>query len=487
MKLDPSRNRVAILLALVFATTTPLGLTDVQARAPVPRDVQRKLDRWLEHRSLADLNVGVAVADLKTGELIASHQPREVLNPASGAKLITTAAALKLLGPNHSWSTEFSLRGDSLIVTGGGDPKLLPEELGPIMDGVSKELKALNVSRVSAIRFDLSRYDAHQLPPAYAQKLTDAGYRPAIGAAGSSYGAIRVDVRPTRVSFPVQVSVTPATRLEIINDAVTTRGKKSSITITGDPAPGGWLRLRIQGELGVEHPADWVRRRVPDPNRLTAELIRDALTKRGFADESTPIVFDRGARDSKGSKGARVLHTHPSDDLEKTIDDINTWSNNYMAEILFKELGRGAGRPASWERAAPRITKTLNELGVDPSEVRVVNGSGLYRGTLISTGAMVQLLIAVAQDTKLAEPFRSSLARPGRAGTLSGRLRGPGPRDRVWAKTGTLDEVVSLSGYVRTSGDRDLAFAVFINDANASRTTALRAAIDRLIVTLTRL
>ena len=91
------------------------------------------------------------------------------------------------------------------------------------------------------------------------------------------------------------------------------------------------------------------------------------------------------------------------------------------------------------------------------------------------------------EDAKLAEPFRASLARPGRAGTLSGRLRGPGPRDRVWAKTGTLDEVVSLSGYIRTSGERDLAFAVFINEANASRTTALRAAIDRLIVTLTRL
>ena len=487
MKLERTPKLGALVFALVFATTTLYDANRARARAPVSRDVQRKLDRWLEHRALSGLRVGVAVADLKSGELIASHRAHEVLNPASGAKLVTTAAALKLLGPTHAWFTSFGLSGSSLQITGGGDPKLLPEEIGPIIDKVAKKLKAQQIGQVDAIRMDLSRYDSHQLPPAYAQKGTDAGYRPAIGAAGTSYGAIRVDVRPTRVGYPVEVSLNPATSIEIINEGVTSRGKKSSLTIEATPITGGWVRLLVRGELGVEHSPDWVRRRIPDPNRLTAELVRDALTARGLADATTPMILHRAPPKNSQRKSPIELYRHPSDDLTKTVDDINTWSNNYMAEVVFKELGKAPGHAASWERAAPRITKTLADWGVSPAEMRVVNGSGLYRGTLISTNAMTQLLVAVDKSADLATPFRESLARPGRAGTLSGRLKSPAARDRVWAKTGTLDEVVSLAGYIHTSGDHGLAFAIFINDADASRTGALRSAIDRLVLTLSRL
>ena len=486
MKLDRTRNHCALVLALAVAITTLPQAHRAEARAPVARDVQRKLDRWLDHRSLDGVRVGVAIADLESGALVATHREHEVLNPASGAKLLTTAAALKLLGPHHAWFTSFDLVGASLLITGGGDPKLLPEEIAPIVDQIAKKLKAQNVTRIDAIRVDVSRYDAHQLPPAYAQKPSDAGYRPAIGAAGSSYGAIRVDVRPGRVDYPVDVSLKPRTSMEVVNEAVTTNGKASSITIHGEPLGGGWIRVVIRGRLGVEHPADWVRKRIPNPNRLTAELVRDALVTRGLAEPSTPLVFERQPK-KRDPSSLTPLHRHPSDDLTKTIDDINTWSNNYMAEVVFKELGRPEGRAASWERAAPRVTQALAEMGVNPAELRVVNGSGLYRGTLLSTGATAQLLVSMNKNPTLGPPFRASLARPGQAGTLSGRLRGPSARDRVWAKTGTLDEVVSLSGYVQTSGGHGLAFAVFINEANATRTAALRSAIDRLIVTLSRL
>ena len=91
------------------------------------------------------------------------------------------------------------------------------------------------------------------------------------------------------------------------------------------------------------------------------------------------------------------------------------------------------------------------------------------------------------RDEQLGPVFRASLARPGRAGTLSGRLKGLGTRDRVWSKTGTLDEVVSLSGYIETSGGHGLAFAIFVNDATPKRTAALRRAMDRLVSALARL
>ena len=155
MKLD----RMWILGASLFATVTLAGVEPALSRAPVSRDVQRKLDRWLESRALQGLSVGVAVADLDTGDLVASHRPEEVLNPASGAKLLTTAAALKRLGASHSWSTSFALQGSSLIVTGGGDPKLLPEEIAPLIEEVSKKLQGLKIKRLDAIRLDVSRYD----------------------------------------------------------------------------------------------------------------------------------------------------------------------------------------------------------------------------------------------------------------------------------------------------------------------------------------
>jgi D-alanyl-D-alanine carboxypeptidase/D-alanyl-D-alanine-endopeptidase (penicillin-binding protein 4) len=282
----------------------------------------------------------------------------------------------------------------------------------------------------------------------------------------------------------VKVSVAPNAGIEVLNEGVTSHGAESTIIITGEPTAGGLVRIVIRGKLGVDHPADWVRRRVPDPNRLTAELLRAALVSSGVAEPSTPLILGRSKR---SPKTRQTLVRHESDDLATTISDINTWSNNYMAEVLFKELGRAPGKPASWERAAPRVTKRLAELGVEASELRIVNGSGLYRGTLVSPRAMTQLLVAMARDVKMGPVFRNSLARPGRPGTLSTRLKGLSTRERVWAKSGTLDEVVSLSGYVETSGGHGLAFAIIINDATPQRTQALRAAIDRLVATLARL
>ena len=151
------------------------------------------------------------------------------------------------------------------------------------------------------------------------------------------------------------------------------------------------------------------------------------------------------------------------------------------------QVSAAAGQRLSWSSGAQVVTDALTDLGLKPECLRVVNGSGLYRGTHVSADSMTDLLVRMASHPKLGEVFRSSLGFAGGEGWLRRRLTGASTKGRVQAKTGTLDEVVSLSGFAPIDGGAQIAFSVLVNDATPARTRKLRRAIDALVTQIVQL
>lgn len=471
-----TRSALALLALLTLAAPA----------AARPSDVPALLKSLVDDPALRGIVVGAAVADVPSGRVLAEHDADHLLYPASGAKLLTVAAALKRLPPDMVWTTrvhgavhEGTVDGP-LVLVGGGDPKLMPADLAALADTIAtRGVRAVR----GGVVVDATRHDEACLPPAFDQKDTDAGYRASVGAAASNFGAVSVVVRGAKkAGRPVIVWTDPQTAAVVIeSSARTVSGHGEGVHVSVSALPDGRTLVRVTGNLGPRRTGFNERRRVADPDLLSGYLLSEALTRRGVKVHG-PVVVRRHATEPLPPELARDASATLSD----TVHDINTWSNNFMAETLFRELSRvdAPGAPATWSCARDAVTKALTELGLRPDQFAVVNGSGLYHATRVTPRGMVQLLLAMAADPKIAEIFRNSLAVSGSSGTLGSRLKGPTTRGRVHAKTGTLDEVVSLSGYLTTQSNRRLAFSILLNEGSPAQTAAMRAAIDRFITRL---
>lgn len=436
--------------------------------------------------AMKDLDLGVAVRCTADRALWGAHQADQKLSPASGAKLLSTAAVLDTFALEHTFAT--SLRGrrvgsviEDLTLVGGGDPATSAADLGRLAD----RLKELGVERVrGGVGLDLGRFGGPSTPPAYDRKKTDAAYRPEVPALGIAFGAVVITVRPAKkVGDAVRVTTNlAAPSIVIENRATTVAGKGSDkLEVAVAAGAGGLTRVLVSGTLGDKAPAIGLKKRVTDPARVAVEVFIQALNAR-------KIKVEGGVRDGAGAAPRAPLpelakvESRPVADL---VRETNTTSNNYMAETLFKQLGLDpATGSATWERAQAATTAALTRLGLEARAFEIVNGSGLYEGTKVSAAAMTTLLAIESRDEPKAKAFRDSLAVAGESGTLKNRLKSL--KGKVRAKTGTLDDALSLSGYVPSSRCL-LAFSVLVNGDIGERAPKVIGGIDAFVTTLAKL
>jgi len=482
------RSRRSVSLAVAVAIGLALVAGPAAARGP-GGPAQATIDRWARtQKVLKGATAGVSVRCTADGEVWGGHEADRLLYPASGAKLLTTAAALDLLPVDVSWRTtahgvvaDGRVSGD-LVIVGRGDPQLMPDDLKALAE-------RLHDAGVRTVDGDLvvasGCFAGPLLPPAYDMKSADAAYRPSVACAGSNYGAVQVVVRPgRRVGDRVTVRVDPGSdAVVVVNRAKTVGGKgDSGLTVVASDREDGRTTITVAGELGVKSKGATLRKRVADPALLTAEVLSRFLGDRGIT-VAGEVRVDAKARESDAPELARV----ESPSLVDALRDLNVWSNNAMAETVFHHLGAGeVGGPATWERAQRAVATALVARGIPATAFVIVNGSGLYEATRVSPDAMTRLLVSFGGNDAKSEAFRASLPVAGESGTLKWRLRAKATRGLVRAKTGTLDGVTSISGYVPAASGCLLAFSIIINDG-PDDTRGLRRAADKLILSLARL
>lgn len=448
-----------------------------QGGAPLPEPVTRVAAAL--GVPLDDISIWVQEIGSETPLL--RHHPDVPRTPASTMKLVTTFAALQGLTPAYQWRTEVYalgpvsdgvLAGD-LLLRGYGDPYLVAEEFWKLVGGIREQ----GLRRIEGdVVFDSSHYRLPDESPGAFDGRPDRVYNLIPHPLLVNFNAMRFEFEPAGT----EVRVT--TRPSLGNVVVENR-------LRVDPGVCGGFQRGIALNV-LEPPA---RERVMLEGAFPATCDRYALTRSVLQPESyawglfqkywhqlggevgghwrtgeLPPALRPAAAGNASGDGA-LLHVHRSRPLGELVRLVNKYSNNVMTRHL--ELTLGAERfeaPATPEKGRAATLELLRRHGIDTSGLIIDNPSGLSRAARISARQLAELL-QVAWDAPYMPEFVSSLALAGLDGTLRRRFQDGAETGRMHLKTGTLDHVSAIAGYVQTASNRRFVVVVLINSPQAHR------------------
>ena len=428
----------------------PLAL--VLAAAPAPPELPAELGGLVRAGPLGHSHSGIEVYSLEGGSVVYSSHAHDLLNPASNTKIFTSAAALSRLGPEYRWATEIFLDSPpdhgvvkgNLTLRGKGDPTLISERMWEI----AAELWHLGLRQVKGdLILDDSFFDAVYEGPGWDQEDTDRAYLAPISALASNWGSFAIYVSPgDRVGQKARVEIEPMSPYFKIDNQVVTGGRGvRRIKTSGVVARDGY-HVKVSGHIPLDSPTAAFWRKVGDPTRYTGETFKQILAQRGIKITGR---IRRGIR----SPSARLFYTAQSDGLDLVLKRLNKQSSNFVAEMLVKTLGAEIrGVPGTWPNGIDAIEDFLGqEVGIPRGSYVIRNGSGLNDVNRVSADQIVRVLAYMYARLTVAPEYLSSLPIAAKDGTIRFRMEDTPAAGRVRAKTGTLEDVSALSGYVESS------------------------------------
>ena len=432
------------------------------------------LSTWVKTHK-ADL--GFALRDLGSGRELAAEGATRSLNPASNQKLITAAVALSELGPDFKYHVGVLGKLDAgvaqrLVIRGNGDPTFSYEDLR----GFGERLVALGLSRVSGdILVDQSAFDDEYTPPAFDQQPNEwAAFRAPVSAVSLDRNSTTLHVFPTEPGQLARVEFEPPGYVSVQGEVRTEKGKKRDhVGLTLKPH-GLLLGAQVSGGLPEGPTVVHITRRIENPEIYAGVVLKRVLStlgvvvqgdvKRGGEDESVELV----GRDSAK--------------LSTLVQHLGKASDNFYAETVFKTLGAvKRGKPGTAESAALVELDWLKSRHLADEGMKITNGSGLYDANRVSARTLTRLLEAAYLDPAISRAFQDQLAVGGLDGTLRTRFFALRNRRSVHAKTGTLNKVTALSGYVfGPEQETGVAFSIMVTGTSAH--AAVRQRIDALVL-----
>ena len=409
--LDPS-NHATRRTPAAPTSSTPTPTVPLPPAVLAPATAGGTVDRAELRSRIAGVSVkkakgtySGAVIDVATGRTVFAHDPRTGLIPASTMKLLTTTAALSILGPEHTFTTSVvAPRPGRIILVGGGDPYLAKKttastfprraSIGDLARDTARSLKRHKITRVS-LGYDASLFTGPAFNPIWPSFYSD------------------------------QVSRTSALWVD--------EGRVNG----GSPGP-----------------------RVADPARNAADAFADALAKRGIR-----VTRTAAARAPKSAAKVASVDSMP---VERIVQQLLMVSDNDAAEVMLRQAAIGAGRSGSIKNGKAVVRRQLTKLGVWDAGTRINDGSGLARETRVSADTMAKVLRVAAQDKHPElRGVITGLPVAGVEGSLRVRFfddKTLAARGLVRAKTGTLRKVHTLAGMVRTRDGSVLVFAFLVNN-----------------------
>lgn len=416
-----------------------------------------------------ECTVSVHVRELGTDGEIVSIDADRAMRPASNLKLVTSAAALVLMGPDGRFETVFEstgrvsegvLTGD-LVAHAGGDPLYdrdaqgdVTRLLAPLVDG----LRLQGVRRITgALVLDEGTFLQPGPGPAWPGESQHWQEFCALsGGFNVNAGCLTAFVRATQPGRPADVDVRPHGHGLARRVDVQTGPAKSKLDVRvgvqGDA-------VRVGGSIPSSVPSWEGRFAAPDPVVLFGGAVLDALNRAGIQVDGG-VVRERRAVQADSRVLARLVTP-----LVDVLGPINTYSNNACADQLFLTMGRWQIGQGTREGGRAATARALEMLGLDAQSLVQVDGSGLSRDNRISARQITGLVDAVLRrDPRAAQAFRDSLAVGGETGTLDRRLGAL--EGRVHAKTGFIGGTSALSGILDARDGRVLVFSILVEYPN---------------------
>jgi D-alanyl-D-alanine carboxypeptidase/D-alanyl-D-alanine-endopeptidase (penicillin-binding protein 4) len=446
--------------------------------------IQNRIAQFLKRPGMRTAAWGIEIFDPGANEVVLAVNPDKTFLPASVLKVVTTSACLEKLGPDFRFRTgvytggtllpDGTLLGD-LILVGRGDPNLLDPARELLSESALKELaREIRAIGIGKIRGNVIGDDSYFEFTARGQGWTELEARSAYGAPINALSVrsnvLSVHARATGANQLVQVSLEPQNTYYQVRNLAVTGSIKARRTISAGVIPGT-TRLVISGVLpagqsyGQDIPVD-------RPAEMTASLFKDELMRAGLAVSGIVKAIHEGDISPEVRRNWKLLAEHKSPPLIRALEIINKRSLNLPAEMMLRVLGAEFGGAGADEAGLNVVREFLVSAGIqDDDKISLKDGSGLSRANLLTPRFQTSLLMFLSTRPYF-ELFLNSLAVSGMDGTLRNRLSSaPGV---IHAKTGTLDNVTALSGYMRTKSGRNLIFSIFANNVRTSMDLARR-------------
>ncbi|TVQ30682.1 MAG: D-alanyl-D-alanine carboxypeptidase/D-alanyl-D-alanine-endopeptidase [Phycisphaeraceae bacterium] len=450
-------------LAMLLAVATLLLLAPLAQAQPLAQELQRLMNS----ARLGDTRLGIIIIDADTSEVLASHNEGDAFIPASNMKLLTSGAALAILGPDFTFRTELLHAGDALIVRGSGDPAFAdPRLLRDMQLGVEEIIQTwtraaadAGVTGITELILDDRIFDDDWVHPSWPVEQLNRWYCAEVYGLNFHANVLSVYVSPTRPGMSPTVRTQPeAPWLNIGNIARTVTDGQNTIWVS---RAAGTNSMRLHGNVRqtAERPIEVA---VHDMPGIFGRLLAEELERAGVGRPSVR----RAAPDEMLPQGKPIALVQTP--MRVVMERCNTDSHNLYAEALIKRMGHElTGRPGSWSTGAAAIRMVMQEK-LNPrhaADVVIADGSGMSRQNRVTPQMIAQWLLALARDEEIRTALEESLPIPAESGTLRRRFGDTELRHTLRAKTGYLSGVTSLSGYLwdENSGRR-IVFSILVNE-----------------------
>jgi D-alanyl-D-alanine carboxypeptidase/D-alanyl-D-alanine-endopeptidase (penicillin-binding protein 4) len=485
--------RIAVLL---------LGMLPTALAA---QSLHRRVDRLLDTPPFDRVTWGVVVMDT-AGRVRFARNADRLFVPASNTKLVVTAAASVLFPPDSPIETSVFgtgrvadgvLHGD-LVVYGRGDPGFSERCYGPDtlalgaceqlwtrLDALADSVYAHGIRHVAGTLVgDGSYFDAQFLHPGWETYDVNWWYGSPVGALGFNDNSVNLTWAPgPAAGAPARITLEPDIDALRLENRTRTTDSGSATTLDFYRHPGT-LNVWAEGTVAFGRRPSTEYFALPDPNLYFVEAFRVALARRGVS-VAGGIAATTDSTRYHAARETPALVNFASRSRDDLIFPILNTSQNWFAEMLLKGLGRRAGAVGSWETGLAAERRFLiDSVGIDSTAFFLSDGSGLSAGNLVSPRAFAQLLRYMASHPQNAG-FLRGLPRSGAIGSLRTRFTETPLAGRVVAKTGSIQHVNSLAGYIERPAGGPLVFAVLANNHSLLGSQVIRQ-IDSVVVELAR-
>jgi len=460
-------------LLISFLLSFPLLLT-------AQTKIEAALKSFEKDNDLKYASIGFCAIDIQTNQIYAQRSPSKALIPASSMKVITTGAALAILGNDYKFKTflEYSGRisngilNGNIYIRGTGDPSLA----SPIMEDVLTK-EALMTEFVAAIRKagikkingaivgDGSFFDDQVLIPTW--QWGDIGNHYGAGTSGLNYhdNLYYIHFKKARdygTSPTVEHTVPNIPHLKF-NNQVTSAGSRSGDNAYVYSAPYS-NEVTLRGTIPKGSGLFDIKAATPDPTLLCAQDLHQSLIDGGIS-VSKPSTTQRLLK-NKAAK--RKIYTYTSPSLATICKHTNEASRNMYCEALLKAIGAKAKGLGSTKNGIAIVTDFWRGRGLDMAGFFMKDGCGLSARNGVSPKTFAEIMRKMYIDKSTFGDFYNQMAIAGRTGTLRNMCRNSSAENNIRAKSGSMNRIRSYTGFVTTKSGRKLAFSMIVNNYSCS-------------------
>jgi D-alanyl-D-alanine carboxypeptidase/D-alanyl-D-alanine-endopeptidase (penicillin-binding protein 4) len=428
----------------------------------------------------------VLVGPADSSDALYSLNAAKLVMPGSTMKIVTAAAAAEILGWEHHFETKIVsvaavgdgvLHGD-LVVVGGGDPSISERsDSQGVLNQLARQIRAAGITRIEGgIIGDDDLFDDKPYGDGWTLDNLPYGYAAAVSALEYNEGSVDLVIRAgAAAGDPVAIQVRPqGSGLHVDNRLVTVvESGTGRLTLRRRP---GSSRLVVDGQIPAKAAPFARTASVDNPTAFFVSAFRHALITEGIQVNGDAVDIDDFLA-KPDLTGARSIVSHTSAPLREIAASMMRVSQNQYAESLLRTLGGSVGA------GAQRIRGILKSWNVADDSYVIADGSGLSRYNYVSADALVRILRQMRSDPRHSANFPDTLPIAGREGSLAKRLSGTAAEGQVRAKTGTVDNVRAIAGYVNAASGETLAFSIIANNFTVGP-SMVDAAADKALVRL---